>query len=103
FFSSRRRHTRFSRDWSSDVCSSDLVPSVSIDMQGVSYDAAGGDGGQQVGFSGASAMAAPGQTVEYRFYLDPAMGEGAKVFRSGRSEERRVGNDCMSVCHTEHE
>src|SRR6266511_4128452 len=23
FFSSRRRHTRFSRDWSSDVCSSD--------------------------------------------------------------------------------
>src|SRR5690606_40379405 len=29
FFSSRRRHTRFSRDWSSDVCSSDLhVPQV---------------------------------------------------------------------------
>src|SRR5207302_8298975 len=26
FFSSRRRHTRFSRDWSSDVCSSDLRP-----------------------------------------------------------------------------
>src|SRR5690606_39367710 len=26
FFSSRRRHTRFSRDWSSDVCSSDLSP-----------------------------------------------------------------------------
>src|SRR5690606_10462050 len=24
YFSSRRRHTRFSRDWSSDVCSSDL-------------------------------------------------------------------------------
>src|SRR5690606_39398115 len=24
FFSSRRRHTRFSRHWSSDVCSSDL-------------------------------------------------------------------------------
>src|SRR6266478_9096952 len=29
FFSSRRRHTRFDCDWSSDVCSSDLV-----DMQG---------------------------------------------------------------------
>src|SRR3712207_9428801 len=26
FFSSRRRHTRYWRDWSSDVCSSDLVP-----------------------------------------------------------------------------
>src|SRR5207253_6078851 len=25
FFSSRRRHTRWPRDWSSDVCSSDLV------------------------------------------------------------------------------
>src|SRR2546429_3549995 len=25
FFSSRRRHTRCSRDWSSDVCSSDLM------------------------------------------------------------------------------
>src|SRR5687768_17715881 len=25
FFSSRRRHTRCSRDWSSDVCSSDLA------------------------------------------------------------------------------
>src|SRR5690625_6840638 len=26
FFSSRRRHTRWPRDWSSDVCSSDLPP-----------------------------------------------------------------------------
>src|SRR5690606_7065439 len=30
FFSSRRRHTRFSRDWSSDVCSSDLKKSCTI-------------------------------------------------------------------------
>src|SRR5690625_7931893 len=28
FFSSRRRHTRWPRDWSSDVCSSDLYPLV---------------------------------------------------------------------------
>src|SRR3989449_9395581 len=28
FFSSRRRHTRCSRDWSSDVCSSDLAPTL---------------------------------------------------------------------------
>src|SRR5207249_2265815 len=28
FFSSRRRHTRSKRDWSSDVCSSDLVTLV---------------------------------------------------------------------------
>src|SRR5690606_24788735 len=32
FFSSRRRHTRFSRDWSSDVCSSDLSPSARVSL-----------------------------------------------------------------------
>src|SRR2546430_9427431 len=34
FFSSRRRHTRFDCDWSSDVCSSDLdfpAPSAPLD------------------------------------------------------------------------
>src|SRR5690349_22373042 len=30
FFSSRRRHTRSLRDWSSDVCSSDLVEVVAV-------------------------------------------------------------------------
>src|SRR5699024_11699794 len=28
FFSSRRRHTRSKRDWSSDVCSSDLISQI---------------------------------------------------------------------------
>src|SRR5699024_11383001 len=31
-FSSRRRHTRSKRDWSSDVCSSDLWPQTLIDL-----------------------------------------------------------------------
>src|SRR2546430_5962480 len=30
FFSSRRRHTRFDCDWSSDVCSSDLICCVQL-------------------------------------------------------------------------
>src|SRR5699024_11931420 len=30
FFSSRRRHTRSKRDWSSDVCSSDLTLQISF-------------------------------------------------------------------------
>src|SRR2546429_5936853 len=30
FFSSRRRHTRCSRDWSSDVCSSDLLDAAYV-------------------------------------------------------------------------
>src|SRR5699024_11843534 len=33
FFSSRRRHTRSKRDWSSDVCSSDLDPTMTIGKQ----------------------------------------------------------------------
>src|SRR5690606_41080438 len=32
FFSSRRRHTRFSRDWSSDVCSSDLTLIIAVSI-----------------------------------------------------------------------
>src|SRR5207237_6932381 len=32
FFSSRRRHTRFKCDWSSDVCSSDLQPKDSTGL-----------------------------------------------------------------------
>src|SRR2546429_5380982 len=35
FFSSRRRHTRCSRDWSSDVCSSDLESFVRAGMLGL--------------------------------------------------------------------
>src|SRR2546422_6050114 len=35
FFSSRRRHTRCSRDWSSDVCSSDLLFTVSSFLSGI--------------------------------------------------------------------
>src|SRR5258707_8984068 len=34
FFSSRRRHTRYWRDWSSDVCSSDLVDREEITVVG---------------------------------------------------------------------
>src|SRR3712207_3259535 len=35
FFSSRRRHTRYWRDWSSDVCSSDLPQRLVVGGQGV--------------------------------------------------------------------
>src|SRR5690606_20867580 len=40
-FSSRRRHTSFSRDWSSDVCSSDLADTVIVEA---------GRGGGTAGF-----------------------------------------------------
>src|SRR3712207_5816904 len=35
FFSSRRRHTRYWRDWSSDVCSSDLLHSLTESQRAV--------------------------------------------------------------------
>src|SRR2546422_11003648 len=39
FFSSRRRHTRCSRDWSSDVCSSDLA-ALAEEMSALEHDTA---------------------------------------------------------------
>src|SRR2546429_8387156 len=42
FFSSRRRHTRCSRDWSSDVCSSDLLWLLALSVAlGVALGATG--------------------------------------------------------------
>src|SRR3712207_9063433 len=68
FFSSRRRHTRYWRDWSSDVCSSDL--------DGVSD--AHIAGGRAEGEAGRRAGAGSGRH-----------GNGDEV----RSEERRVGEE----------
>src|SRR3712207_6945363 len=83
FFSSRRRHTRYWRDWSSDVCSSDLVAAVSGSATAV----------------GAPVTLASGATVTLNadgsFDYDPNnvfdyLGAGQ------RSEERRVGKECRS-------
>src|SRR6266511_925930 len=38
FFSSRRRHTRFSRDWSSDVCSSDLPNGEGLALEQIHHE-----------------------------------------------------------------
>src|ERR1035437_1432362 len=38
FFSSRRRHTRYWRDWSSDVCSSDLGPTIFTVMSSLAVE-----------------------------------------------------------------
>src|SRR2546429_8368967 len=52
FFSSRRRHTRCSRDWSSDVCSSDLtsvglpIPTILVTSEDVSQGKPAPDGYQ---------------------------------------------------------
>src|SRR3712207_8395674 len=72
FFSSRRRHTRYWRDWSSDVCSSDLErmpiaePMKNARMTGV--------------------------TPMNRDRRPPYM----SLLSMSRSEERRVGKECRS-------
>src|SRR5215208_6482050 len=42
FFSSRRRHTRWPRDWSSDVCSSDLLLALVAIERLLAFDRGGG-------------------------------------------------------------
>src|SRR5690606_41095812 len=88
FFSSRRRHTRFSRDWSSDVCSSDLAPRPRKRQAGALR-------GQLAEPFGVLDAVQPGEVGG----PPPAILEGAdQVARDAkprvRSEERRVGKEC---------
>src|SRR5690625_7772704 len=79
FFSSRRRHTRWPRDWSSDVCSSDLA--VLAEFMGELPGQA-----DLTGFGGSISLDA-GQA-------DPQAGAAGDVDdAASRSEERRVGKE----------
>src|SRR5690606_39498562 len=78
FFSSRRRHTRFSRDWSSDVCSSDLAL-ADLDPSLPRYTAAAAYLHEHAGDLPTAA----------RLYAEAARS-------ASRSEERRVGKECRS-------
>src|SRR2546429_4283378 len=85
FFSSRRRHTRCSRDWSSDVCSSDLsrLPRIS----GIEVEFAEGEI-----FLGLM----PGSRKLYDLERDPRLALHSPTDDPPRSEERRVGKECRS-------
>src|SRR5205085_12002675 len=86
FFSSRRRHTRFDCDWSSDVCSSDLLDSAPVSWTPTIQlrDAANN--------LVASATAALGKDAIIQTF--PITTAGA--YTVTRSEERRVGKECRS-------
>src|SRR5690348_17440240 len=90
FFSSRRRHTRWTGDWSSDVCSSDLQ-----DRPGLLHDL--GIGFAKAGLSVRSAHIATyaGQTLD-TFYVTEFGGRLLAPATVARSEERRVGKECRS-------
>src|SRR5947209_16469452 len=90
FFSSRRRHTRYWRDWSSDVCSSDLGSwhaLVGVDMPFGSYE-----GSPEQAFASASRMMKETGCAAVKL-------EGGEVIRS---EERRVGKECRSRGEEDH-
>src|SRR5699024_11816183 len=85
FFSSRRRHTRSKRDWSSDVCSSDLLGDAGLLplLQKSGIPEGRGYGGFPV--SGIFLRTS-----------NPDL-----VSRHQRSEERRVGTECRIRCATD--
>src|SRR5206468_8615319 len=90
FFSSRRRHTRSDRDWSSDVCSSDL-PRLGSRLASVGF-------GQTISLVRESdwelAIAAG---VFSQFNMQSATNDLINTdYLVGRSEERRVGKECRS-------
>src|SRR3712207_8139258 len=96
FFSSRRRHTRYWRDWSSDVCSSDLTA-----LQQLRHlRAAGATVVWQPFYLGYSELAWAMQAMPAVF--DPARSPAEREQLLGRSEERRVGKECRSRWSPDH-
>src|SRR2546430_10803367 len=88
FFSSRRRHTRFDCDWSSDVCSSDLrvntFPAYSAENSSVGAERRPRSASGPCGL----ALREPrGRTQKLRL---------VRLLPRERSEERRVGKECRS-------
>src|SRR5260221_8615741 len=87
FFSSRRRHTRSLCDWSSDVCSSDLIAPVLV---GRSLRLPASE--EQPTFQDRC------DTLWYGLlYAYNKLQRGQQWYaRMARSEERRVGKECRS-------
>src|SRR2546427_4588470 len=87
FFSSRRRHTRFDCDWSSDVCSSDLTNTTVYSLAVVP------------GSDVFDTKNVPHGGVASIHYNSTALGGIRRMHvytPPGRSEERRVGKECRS-------
>src|SRR5256884_7456646 len=94
FFSSRRRHTRCSRDWSSDVCSSDLENGVGAGLLRVCGRCATGCGdGAERGRAGHRR----GGSLSNR---EAAARDTAGI--PSRSEERRGGEEGRSRWGPDH-
>src|SRR5256885_3870304 len=87
FFSSRRRHTRLQGDWSSDVCSSDLLREPILRHEELS---------QLFARSGMRAIEAEGFEERTLGGVRVVIREMKRRDLELRSEERRVGKECRS-------
>src|SRR3712207_7229434 len=89
FFSSRRLHTRYWRDWSSAVCSPDLMGVVVAARRWEEQE----DRSLRLLIPVATLHAAAAMVA-----LDPGATVSAPIFLAAavRSEERRVGKECRS-------
>src|SRR5688572_31938281 len=90
FFSSRRRHTRFDCDWSSDVCSSDLLAATGATLVHPYADAA------VIAGQGTAALELLAAAGPLDALVVPVGGGGLAA--GTRSEERRVGKEWRSGC-----
>src|SRR5260370_30667079 len=88
FFSSRRRHTRFKCDWSSDVCSSDLFWAPRTKLPPPTMITTAQPACVTLWTSLASQLPSSG-SIPYSFLP-------ANCSPESRSEERRVGKECRS-------
>src|SRR5689334_23682295 len=90
FFSSRRRHTRWNCDWSSDVCSSDLEPIAETNL--LPY---AGCGSWEEVYAGWSSHEGQYYWKDLPITTVP-LDRSHYERRDARSEERRVGKECRS-------
>src|SRR2546422_7536718 len=88
FFSSRRRHTRCSRDWSSDVCSSDLLCRGISQLESLPPLALARN-------SIVPLRITPRTPIETYLWVEKPL-DRFRLEAEWRSEERRVGKECRS-------
>src|SRR5207247_6550628 len=87
FFSSRRRHTRSTRDWSSDVCSSDLRTT----LQGPRATILASDALAPAARVARLALPTRAPKASLATLVGAEAGSQVTTVFDGRSEERRVG------------
>src|SRR5690349_24586611 len=97
-FSSRRRHTRSLRDWSSDVCSSDLSiagsHTILANVDDINRFPEGNENNNTLSKS---------FSVYTRSYAINSGGAAIGGFSADRSEERRVGEECSAALAAVHQ